>query len=234
MKIEKALNPAEEFIKYWRMRYAGLFKSDLSFLLRILSSSEYEWHEGLIRQNYKSEAPLQLTEEGWRSMANNNPIPTSWCPPHSLSALLNIPDDAQACWLHEIDLMCYRVEKLRPETVRRWISCREEFSGTREPYAADNINRNYGEFLKVQEVVPGIRARIRTIEQERQPKYVRPPSVEVGARVRYRTGSETALVVRMERMPLEDGEIRSVAILDHALEGIDIHLASNLVPVVGT
>jgi hypothetical protein len=126
-KETKELNHAERTIKRLRMHYPCLYPTDMHLFLCMISCSDWAWvtkDDGfaVLENSYdeKVEAirktPTQpgLTEDGWESAKNNTRVPTTWNVPSNISgsAIFNIPDNAHECWLQEISMFIYSIEKL--------------------------------------------------------------------------------------------------------------------------
>lgn len=219
------------------MRFAELYPTDFHFMLRMLSTNDDDWdHRGRIVCTYKApKSPLQLTATGWKSAQHVIRCPTSWPEPCKSSPILNIPDNAEESWLHEISMFVYHLEKWDEKHVKTWISTNAQLSGMDLQYQLSQIKRNYKGYDAVREAVLGgkVYERITLIRNERiRPKIQQKPVVEVSATVRFHTGVDEALVTRVfqtaDSRYSGTGSVR-MASLDREINGCGVHFVQNLV-----
>ncbi len=235
----KPETPAEEYIRERRMRYATGYPTDFHLILRMCSTADDDWNkDGLIHCTYNErKMPYDLTLDGWDSARNVSRCPVSWPMPLAGSPIFNIPDNAHESWLQEIGMFCYHLEQWMPIDVREMIRATCKLNGLSVEYQNSSNQRNIDGYTAIRKAVMetyDVRGRIRTIQEERANKN-RPPKplvVEVGATVRFLTGSKTAVVEEIIKVPgCQDRCGANIVRLDQEINGSAFHDYPNLVPL---
>lgn len=234
---EKELNPAEQFIRKIQLAFPSLYPCEDALIEDFLHATHYEWNaEGFIQYDYKCDLTPKIDESGWNEIkyAHQNFPLQYWHAPNSKSVLLNIPDNAQDCWIQEILSFCFYVDRLDKDNMKAYLDILMKFKGYAKDYADADIERNYSGFLRAKEAVKEIQKRIEDIfvyrHQQRIKLNPQPLQVEIGATVRYKTGllEESAKVIDMET-PLDSDYSFAVCILDTPIKGQKIHFQKNLI-----